>query len=194
MNKRCVALTEQQYRESIKLLREGFMLDGRLVRPNERLAAIGIMQASLGLRLGDVLQLRLSSFIQDGNRWRLDIKEQKTGKVRDFTVPNEVYSFVRQYAVSMGIGHDARLFEISVRQVERYLNKVFKKMGLPLRQYGSHSYRKMFATRVYMENECNVELVRVLLQHSSVTVTQRYINISQQTVENALAKTAAFLV
>lgn len=194
MNKRCVALTQEQYLRSIELLRNGFMLSGVLVKPNERIAAVEVMQASLGLRLGDVLQLRMSSFIKDGGRWRLDIVEQKTGKVRQFTVPVEVYSFVQDYAMSRGISRGARLFDISERQVERHLNKVFEKMGLPLRQFGSHSFRKFFATKVYLDNEMNIELVRVLLQHSSVAISQKYIGISQKMVEDALAKTASHIV
>lgn len=194
MNKKCVALTDEQYRRSIELLRHGFMLDGRLVKPNERIAAVEVVQASLGLRLGDVLNLRMSSFVRDGERWRLDIMEQKTGKERTFTVPVEVYTFIQGYAFSMGIRPEARLFAVSERQVERHLNKVFQKMELPLRQFESHSYRKLFATRVYVDNEYNIELVRVLLQHSSVQVTQRYLNISQKLVENALAKTAVYVV
>lgn len=194
MNKRCVALTQEQYTGSIELMRNGFMLSGVLVKPNERIAAVEVVQASLGLRLGDVLELKMSSFIKDGARWRLDIVEQKTGKVRQFTVPVEVYSFIQDYAMNRGISRGARLFDISERQVERHLNKVFEKMGLPLRQYGSHSYRKFFATRVYLDNEMNIELVRVLLQHSSVSVSQKYIGISQKMVEDALAKTASHLV
>lgn len=194
MNKRCVALTDDQYKRSIELLRHGFVLDGKAVKPNERIAAIAVVQASLGLRLGDVLQLKMSSFVKDGGRWRLGIKEQKTGKVREFTVPVEVYSFIQNYAVHRGIARDARLFDITERQVERHLNKVFAKMGLNLRQYGSHSVRKYFSTKVYLENDCNIELVRVLLQHSSVQTTQRYLSIGTKQVEDALAKTVAHVV
>lgn len=193
MNKRCVALSDEQYRESIRLLREGLVLEGKIIKPNPRIAAIEVLQASLGLRLGDVLQLRMGSFVKDNGRWRLDIKEQKTGKVRDFTVAVEIYSFIQEYALNMGISAQTKLFDISERQVERHLNKVFSKMELPLRNYGSHSYRKYFASRIYLENEMNIELVRVLLQHSSVAVTQRYIGLSQKTVEDALAKTVAHL-
>ena len=194
MNKRCVALSDEQYRECIKLLREGFVLEGCNIKPNPRIAVLEVLQASLGLRLGDAIQLRMSSFVKDNGRWRLDIKEQKTGKVRDFTVPVEIYSFIQEYALNMGISADTKLFDISERQVERHLNKVFSKMGLPLRSYGSHSFRKYFASRIYLENEMNIELVRVLHQHSSVAVTQRYIGLSQKTVEDALAKTVAHLV
>ena len=194
MNKRCVALSDEQYRESIRLLREGFVLEGKIIKPNPRIATVAVLQASLGLRLGDVLQLNMRSFIKESGRWKLNIKEQKTGKVRDFTVPVEVYSFIQDYAINMGISNTAKLFDISERQVERHLNKVFSKMELPLRSFGSHSYRKYFATRVYLDNEMNIMIVKTLLQHSSVAVTQRYIGLSQKTVEDALAKTVAHLV
>lgn len=194
MNKRCVALTTEQYKQSIELLRNGFMLDGVLIKPNPRIATIEVLQASLGLRLGDTLALKMSSFIKDGNRYRLDIFEEKTKKVRNFTVPLEIYSFIQQYALDNNIGMDAKLFDISERQVERHLNKVFSKMELPLRNYGSHSYRKYFATRIYLDNEMNIELVRVLLQHSSIAITQRYIGISTKQVEDALAGTINNLI
>ena len=193
MNKRCVALSDEQYRESIRLLREGFVLEGKIIKPNPRIATVAVLQASLGLRLGDVLQLNMGSFIKESGRWKLNIKEHKTGKVRDFTVPVEVYSFIQDYAINMGISNTAKLFDISERQVERHLNKVFSKMELPLRSFGSHSYRKYFATRVYLDNEMNIMIVKTLLQHSSVAVTQRYIGLSQKTVEDALAKTVAHL-
>lgn len=194
MNKRCVALTTEQYKHSIELLRNGFMLEGVLIKPNQRIATLEVLQASLGLRLGDTLLLKMSSFIKDGNRYRLDIFEEKTKKVRNFTVPIEIYSFIQQYALDNGIGMETKLFDISKRQVERHLNKVFSKMELPLRNYGSHSYRKYFATQVYVNNEMNIELVRVLLQHSSVAITQRYIGIGQKQIEEALAGTVANLI
>lgn len=194
MNKKCVALNQDEYQRCIELLRNGFMLEGVLVKPNERIATIEVLQATLGLRLGDVLRLKLSSFIRDGDRWRLDIKEQKTGKIRNFTVPNEVYSFVQDYCIEGGITKDAKLFDISARQVERHLNKVFAKMELSLRSYGSHSFRKFFATKVYIDNEFNIVLVQKLLQHSSPTTTQLYIGISQKNIEDALAKTVSNLI
>lgn len=194
MNKRCVALTDEQYKQSIELLRYGFLLEDKTVKPNERIAAIAVTQASLGLRLGDVLRLRLSSFVRDGGRWRLNIREQKTDKLREFTVPVEVCSFLQDYAVSRGISREARLFAVSERQVERHLNKVFTKMGLPLEQYGSHSYRKLFATRIYLDSDYNVELVRVLLQHSSIQITQRYIGVGSRQIEEALAGAAAHVL
>ncbi len=194
MNKKCVALTYEQYAQSIYLLRSGFVLNGVTVRPNDRIATIEVLQATLGLRLGDTLNLRMTSFVKDSNRYRLNITEEKTGKLRTFTVPVEVYSFIQGYAISNSIKPEARLFDISSRQVERHLNMVFVKMGLPLERYGSHSYRKYFATKIYNDNNYDIELVRVLLQHSSVTTTQRYLSISNKQVEDALAMTSKHLI
>ena len=81
INKKCVALSQEEYQRSIELLRNGFMLSGVLVKPNERIATIEVLQATLGLRLGDILKLKLSSFIRDGDRYRLDIREEKTAHV-----------------------------------------------------------------------------------------------------------------
>jgi Site-specific recombinase XerD len=53
---------------------------------------------------------------------------------------------------------------------------------------GTHSFRKAFATNVYIHNQYNIELVRMLLQHSSVMVTQRYIGLGSKELENALEK------
>lgn len=194
MNKCCVALTDDEYRECISLLREGFMLKGRRIKPNLRIATIAVLQATLGLRLGDTLLLRLNSFVKDSDRWRLDIVEQKTGKVRTFTVPDKVYMFIQAYAYDMNISRESKLFDISARQVERHLNNVFTKMSLPLRKYGSHSFRKYFCVKVYSENEYDIVLAQFLMQHSSPSTTRRYISVSSKRVEDALAKTVSHIV
>ena len=49
------------------------------------------------------IQLPLFDFVKDGSRYRLDMYEQKTNKYRNFTVPNEVYQFVRDYAYAHNI-------------------------------------------------------------------------------------------
>ena len=194
MNKCSLALSDQEYRQCIGLLRSGFRLKDRTVYPNKRIAGIVVTQATLGLRLGDVLKLKMNSFVNEGGRSRLNIVEEKTCKTRSFTVPVEVYSFLQDYAIEMGIGKEAKLFDLSQRQVHRHLSLVFEYMGLPSESYSSHSFRKYFATKVYLNNDCNIELVRLLLQHSNVAVTQRYIGISQKSIEDALSKTVEHLV
>ena len=192
-NKKCLALTDEEYEKCIQLIRSGFELNGVHIKPNDRIATICIIQSCLGLRLGDILKLRMSSFVKDGNRYRLDIREQKTNKERVFSVPVEVYSFIQDYAIERGISKEAKLFDLSERQVQRHLNLVFKKMHL-VGSHSSHSFRKRFATKAYEDSGYNIELVKTLLQHSSSQITARYLSITNQQIEEVLAKTVNNLI
>lgn len=79
MNKKTVALTEEQYKLIITTIRQGFICsDGHIVKPNNRVATALSLEANLGLRISDILHLRLSDIIRDGDRYRLNIIEQKT--------------------------------------------------------------------------------------------------------------------
>ena len=87
------ALTAAQYREIIETMKEGFTG----CRPNERIATALVLEANLGLRISDILQLRLCDIVKDGSRYRLEIVEQKTGKRRLFTVPFPIYQYIENY-------------------------------------------------------------------------------------------------
>ena len=69
MAKRTVALTEEQYKNIIETIKRGFVLDGKNYRPNERIATVLVVQANLGMRISDILNLRLDSIIKNGNRY-----------------------------------------------------------------------------------------------------------------------------
>lgn len=185
MNKETVALTEEQYKNIISTMREGFVCnDGHVVKPNLRIATALSLEANLGLRISDILQLRLSAIIRDGDRYRLNIVEQKTKKKREFTVPVDIYIYIQNYALENNINPATRLFDISERAIDKHLKLVcdyLKYDGI-----GSHSFRKYFATSIYVNNHYDINLVRVLLQHSSAVTTQRYIGLQRQEVEQAL--------
>lgn len=187
MNKKTSVLTEEQYRTIIETIRSGFICaDGHVVKPNKRIAVILSLEANLGLRISDILQLRLSSIIHDGNRYRLDIIEKKTKKKREFTVPIEIYSFIQNYALENNISPLAKLFDITERTVQNHLQMVCN--YLSYNNISTHSFRKLFSYSIYVNNNYNIELVRVLLQHSSVVTTQRYIGLQTREIENALQK------
>ena len=187
LNKETVALTEEQYKKIISTMREGFACaDGHIVKPNNRIATALSLEANLGLRISDILQLRLSAIIRDGNRYRLNIVEQKTQKKREFTVPTDIYIYIQDYAVENNIHPDAKLFDLSERAVNKHLKLVCDYLGLE--GIGSHSFRKYFATSIYVNNHYDINLVRVLLQHSSAITTQRYIGLQRQEIEEALQK------
>ena len=156
MNKKTVALNQQQYERIIKTILTGFICsDGHIVKGNQRIATALVLEANLGIRISDILKLSLNSIIHDGNRYRLDSPA-------------------------------ARLFPISERAVQKSLKLACDYLGYE--NISTHSFRKYFGTNIYEENNHDINLVRVLLQHSSVTTTQRYIGIAQDQIETALQK------
>ena len=174
------ALTTDQYKTIIRTMREG---RGSL-RANSRCAAVLTAEANLGLRIGDILRLKLSDIVKDGGRYRLNITEEKTGKRRTFTVPSEVYSFLADYAHDNGISADETLFPICAYAVQKQLKKVCDMLGYE--NISTHSFRKWYATDIYNNNGHDIVLVQQLLQHSSPTVTRRYIGLSDERVEAAI--------
>ena len=63
-------------------------------RPNERMATALVLEGNLGLRISDIVRLRLSDIVNDGGRYRLAITEQKTGKQCRLRSERKIYTFL----------------------------------------------------------------------------------------------------
>ena len=112
-NKLTVALTRDQYEHLIELMHRGSCE----FRPNDRIAAALVLEANLGLRIEDILQLRMSDIVRDGERYRLNLIEQKTQKKRTFTVPLPIYTYIERYCKDNSIVQDDVIFPITERNV-----------------------------------------------------------------------------
>lgn len=183
LNKKTRTLSIEEYELIINTIRNGFNYTIEF-RPNERIANILILEANLGVRIGDLLNLKLMDFVKDGKRYRLDIIEEKTGKSRTFTVPMDIYNFIKIYCLENNIKSKAKIFPITERAVQKHLKAVCSYLNLS--NISTHSFRKFFATQIYINNNYDVALVCELLQHSSVKTTQKYIGINNNKIENAL--------
>ena len=180
MNKKTAALTTEQYKEIITTMREGFCG----CRPNERVATALVLEGNLGLRISDIVRLRPCDIVNDGGRFRLSIIEQKTGKQRVFTVPLVIQQYIENYCLRNGIGRIDRIFPITTREVQKVLARVCAYLGYE--GISTHSFRKWYATEIYKNNGYDIALVQRLLQHSSAAVTQRYIGIEPERIEQAI--------
>ena len=181
------AVTDEELTLIIQVIKSGFKTSSEVqIQPNSRMATVITLQANLGLRVGDVLNLKLNDIIKDGNRYRLNILEQKTKKRREFSVPHEVYTYIQSYALEMGIKPHQKLFPISVRAVQKHLHLVTE--HLRLNNVSTHSIRKYYAMSIYNASGHNAEIVRHLLQHSSIAVTQHYLSIQPEQIEEAISK------
>lgn len=181
--KTTVACTHEQYQTLITTLYEGI---GDSVLPNPRIATVLVVEANTGLRIGDILRLRRSSFVRTSTGHRFDIVEEKTGKTRTFKVQEKVYTFLLEYADTERIEGDDLIFPITVRAVQKHLKKVCDYLGRGYEDVSTHSFRKYFGTEIYYKNGKDIELVRRLYQHSSAAVTARYLGITDEKIEQAL--------
>lgn len=192
------ALTDNELTAIIEAMETGS--EGRATeagvtyRANPRVATALKFQALTGLRIGDVLALKMNSFKSERGNIRFDIIEEKTGKKRVFDVPPAAYNMLTAYAMERGItDKNAFLFagkdgsHITARAVQKYLAIVCEDLGID--DVSTHSFRKWYATDKYNRSGHNIEAVRQLLQHSSTTITQRYLGVTNEEV-NELARSA----
>jgi len=179
-NKTTVALTKEEYITIIQTMKQG----GAGFRPNEKIIVALVLEANLGMRIGDILDLTPRKIIKDGDRYRLNVVETKTDKKRPFTVPDELYAYINEYCTKHNIQPDERIVKCTERNVQLYLQKVCDYLGYE--NISTHSFRKYFATDILKLSNYNISLVQYLLQHSSPAVTQAYIGITSEEIENAL--------
>ena len=187
MNKKTKALTEEQYKEIIGALKRGFCG----CRPNDRVATALVLEANLGLRISDILKLRPCDIVRDGDRYRLEVVEQKTGKRRVFTVPLIIQQYIENYCLRNAVRHTDLIFPLTERAVQKQLKIVCDYLGYE--GISTHSFRKWYATEIYNANGYDITLVQRLLQHSSASTTQRYIGIEPQKIETAIQNHAQLL-
>lgn len=181
-----LSLEKSKYQELIEIIREGYTdYDGVKHRPNNQLATILILEANLGCRIGDIINLTTDSIINDGGIYKLNIIEEKTDKRRNFIVPKPVKEFMDNYIREANI-YSGPLFDIKAPAVWKQLRAVTRYLGLE--NTSTHSFRKMAACNLYEATDHDIEAVCEFLNHSSTSVTRAYIRRSDAQLESAIEK------
>lgn len=177
----CRACSESEFKEIIRLLREGYTgKDGIKHRPNNQIADILVLEANLGCRIGDIVKLRTDSFVCDSGIWKLDIIEEKTEKKRTFIVPKPLKQFIDKIAA----GKDGEIFTVTEQAVWKQMRYITKELNLD--KTSTHSFRKLCANRLYESTGHDIEAVCAFLNHSSTDTTRKYIRRSDEQLEKAI--------
>jgi integrase len=140
-----------------------------------------------GLRISDILRLKVSDIKTDKNNYRehVTIKEKKTGKIKKFKLNNAVKKYIDEYLKNNNLGHDEYLFQsrkgenkpITGVQAYRILEEAAKALGIE--DFGTHSMRKTWGYWTYKASKYNVALIMDTFNHSSQAITLKYIGITQ---------------
>lgn len=186
MNRKTSCITDEQFDTIIELLENGSEMN--VIRPNKEIALILIITGNCGLRIGDCLSLKLNSFIKEGDEYKYNIKEDKTNKLRSFIIPNEIYELINDFAKNNNVDKNERIFKYTERNIQKKLKQVREYLGDDYKDVSTHSFRKCSAMRIYKSSGNNIELTRKFLNHSSIAVTQKYLGVSDDEVNEVIRK------
>ena len=145
-----------------------------------------------GLRISDLLQLTWDMLLDKDAKFV--ILEKKTGKRREVRINKEFQKHIKDCYSALDIQNLNELCFLSGRGKNKvystqWVNIVLKglknRYNLKIDHLSTHSLRKTFGRRVFEASE-NAELALVklmeLFNHSSVTITKRYLGLRQEEI------------
>ena len=140
-----------------------------------------------GLRISDLLQLKVSDVL---DKTHFLIVEKKTKKVKRLKIQPEMLEELKVYI--KGMKPNEYLFKsqkgenkpLSRVQYWRILNNAAEKVGIT-ESLGCHSMRKTFGYWQYQKNK-DVAMLQNLFNHSSQSITLRYIGINNDLMDEAI--------
>lgn len=143
-----------------------------------------------GLRISDLLKLNRDHIRnKDGSmKSHITIIETKTKKNKKFPICNGLFSELDKYTKNMQAGE--YLFKsqkgenspITASQAYRIIVATGTNIGL--NELGTHSMRKTFGYHHYQQYH-DVALLQEIFNHSSPSITLRYIGISQDEIDKS---------
>lgn len=157
---------------------------------------------NLGLRCGDLLQLKVGHILtEDGRAYRdkVVIREQKTKKIREAYLNDAICDAADLYFTDTGtVDLNDYLFKsqcnrvkskgtpMTVRSVERLLKEIINdECGIDVHA-STHTLRKTFSYHILMnapDRTRAVEFLMKILGHSSPAVTLAYAGITKDEIE-----------
>lgn len=127
------------------------------------------LMARGGMRVGEVLKLTP----RDVNDQKLTIQSPKSGKDAEVVfVFRKVVDRLRTYMKGKAVEPERRIFPITYSAARAIVKKAGKLAGIELRPHDLRRHAATFASR----SGVPIEIVsKVILRHSTLTTTQRYL-------------------
>ena len=161
-----------------------------LKQQNMRDYCLFVLGINSGLRISDLLKLRISDVSEKGKvKNRIRLREKKTNKFKDFPISDNAKRAINEYLKTRTIVENEPLFisrknkGFLMRQRAYWiLNEAARSIGIK-EKIGTHTLRKTFGYHAF-KNGYDIEIIQKLFNHSSPSVTLRYIGITQDNLDD----------
>jgi site-specific recombinase XerD len=154
-----------------------------------------VMGINTGLRISDLLALKQGDIMDDGGKVLdfIRIREKKTRKQKVFKLNKSARKAVEEYIKRYGFVSERYLFisrkgdnkPISRVQAWEVLNNAAHTVGIR-ESIGTHTLRKSFGYHAYRQGT-DITLLMKIFNHSTPSITLRYIGITQDDINNVYA-------
>lgn len=154
---------------------------------NDRDGLIIRMMYATGLRISELVNLKVSDILFDGGFVRI---KGKGNKERFVPIDRKTLEAIKKYVGTRGFSYKGYLFLSNRKKpftrqgMWKVVKRKFRKLGLDVKP---HMLRHMFATHM-LENGANIRAVQEMLGHESVTTTQIYTEITDNSLKEAFNK------
>lgn len=176
--------------EPIKSKKDIESIEQYLAKHSLRNQLIWVFGTNTGLRISDILALNVED-VQ--NKQYVEIIEKKTKKYKRFPLNNKLRNLIKEYLKirnkQYSLTNDEPLFvgkkhcRLDRSQVYRFINDVCHNLGIAV-NVGTHTMRKSFGYHHYKQNN-DVALLQKIFNHSSPSITMRYIGIAQEELDES---------
>ena len=158
--------------------------------PRDRL--LFVMGVNNGIRTGDLLKLKVKDVRQLKEGDFITIKEGKTKKDNVLVVNKTVYKALKNYLDTIKPNNDDYLFKsrkgkepLQAKAVNRLIKNWTKTINLK-GNYGAHTLRKTWGYIQRTKHGVGFEIICKRFNHSSPSVTMRYLGIQDKEVHATL--------
>ena len=156
-----------------------------LIKKDLRYGLLFKFGLNTGLRISDILPVKLNDVCTGTGEFReyFILNEKKTGKEKKIKLNNALRRAIEEYASIEDLTLDSYLFwskkgaHLGRVQAYRVLKEAADTIGIE--NFGTHSLRKTWGYWTYKASQHNIGLIMDTFNHSSQSITLRYIGISQ---------------
>jgi site-specific recombinase XerD len=145
-----------------------------------------------GIRLSEIVALNLENFNFEDNTVILHKTKINTERTIPFShaLKNQLLKYIENYKVKNGPMFVSRYGErLTDNAIKLRLNRLQKKLNIPI-SISSHKWRHTCGT-LNIEDGANIIEVKKLLGHKSIKTTEKYIHLSDQSVETMVKNNSA---